>query len=162
MIYYRNIYIIKYMILTVMLWLVWMRPRAGWLSGFVANLITWQPATIYFLFIFYFFHIFILAAFKNLFFRICILSYLIFLSVSVSFLLLLLAQLIINLKIGESKVFANVFIDFVRILDEPIINQRVQLNTWVQIRIQSIQWFNCWCTATTFDFFQCCIQQFSL
>ena len=26
-----------------------MRPRAGWLSGFVANLITWQPATIYFL-----------------------------------------------------------------------------------------------------------------
>ena len=53
----------------------------------------------------------------------------IFLSVSVSILLLLLAQLIINLKIGESKVFANVFIDFVRILDEPIINQRVQLNT---------------------------------
>ena len=26
-----------------------MRPRAGWLSGFVANLITWQPATSSFL-----------------------------------------------------------------------------------------------------------------
>ena len=30
-------------LLTGMLWLVCIRPRAGWLSGFVANLITWQP-----------------------------------------------------------------------------------------------------------------------
>ena len=74
------------------------------------------------------FYLFILAASNNLFFQ-DLYSFFIFLSVSVSILLLLLAQLIINLKIGESKVFANVFIDFVRILDEPIINQRVQLNT---------------------------------